>query len=60
VGAVSDLPQRGATGVIVRPSLRALRSFVDRDLLEQSIAERLAKAVIAACFLWLAIWWALW
>jgi hypothetical protein len=56
---VSELPQRGATGVIARPSFRALRSFVERDLLEQSVAERLAKAAIAACFLWLAIWWAL-
>jgi hypothetical protein len=45
--------------VIARPSFRALRSFVERDLLEQSVAERLAKAAIAACFLWLAIWWAL-
>jgi hypothetical protein len=56
---VSVLPQRGATGVIARPSLRPLRRFLDRDLLEQSVAERLAKAVLAACFLWLAIWWAL-
>jgi hypothetical protein len=56
---VSVLPQRGATGVIARPSFRALRSFLDRDLLEQSVAERIVKALIAAGFLWLAIWWAL-
>jgi hypothetical protein len=56
---VSLLPQRGATGVIARPSFRPLRSFFDRDLLEQSVGERLVKAVIAAGFLWLAIWWAL-
>jgi hypothetical protein len=45
--------------VIARPSFRPLRRFLDRDLLEQSVAERLAKAAIAAGFLWLAIWWAL-
>jgi hypothetical protein len=45
--------------VTARPSFRPLQRFLDRDLLEQSVAERLAKAAIAACFLWLAIWWAL-
>jgi hypothetical protein len=45
--------------VIARPSFRPPRSFLDRDLLEQSVGERLVKAVIAASFLWLAIWWAL-
>jgi hypothetical protein len=45
--------------VIAHPGFRPLRRFLDRDLLEQSVAERLAKAVIAAGFLWLAIWWAL-
>ena len=44
--------------MIAHPSFRSLRRFLDRDLLEQSVAERLAKAMIAACFLWLAIWWA--
>ena len=56
---MSVVPQRGATGVIVRPGLRPLRSFFDRRLLEQSVGERLVKAGIAAGFLWLAIWWAL-
>ena len=56
---MSVLPQRGATNVIARPSFRPPRSFLDRDLLEQSVGERLVKAVIAASFLWLAIWWAL-
>ena len=56
---MSVLPQRGATNVIARPGFRPLRSFLDRDLLEQSVGERLVKAVIAAGFLWLAIWWAL-
>ena len=56
---MSLLPRRGATDVITRPSFRPLRSFFDRDLLEQSVGERLVKALIAAGFLWLAIWWAL-
>lgn len=56
---MSVVPQRGATGVIARPGLCPLRSFFDRDLLEQSVGERLVKAAIAAGFLWLAIWWAL-
>jgi hypothetical protein len=43
----------------VGPSLRPLRSFFQHDLLEQSVAERLAWAAIAAGLLWLAIWWAL-
>jgi hypothetical protein len=36
-----------------------LRVAFERDALEQSIAERLAKALIAASLLWVAIWWAL-
>jgi hypothetical protein len=32
---------------------------LDRDLLEQSVAERLARAAIPAFLLWLAIYWAL-
>ena len=42
--------------MIARPRFRPLQRFLDRDLLEQSVAERLAKAMIAACFLCLAIW----
>jgi hypothetical protein len=42
-----------------RPRLRPLRGFLQRGLLEQSVAERLVKAAIAAGLLWLAIWWAL-
>jgi hypothetical protein len=48
-----------ATSVIARPSLRPVRSFLQRGLLEQSVAERLGWAAIAAGLLWLAIWWAL-
>jgi hypothetical protein len=40
-------------------SFPPLPSFLQRGLLEQSVAERLAWAVIAAALLWLAIWWAL-
>jgi hypothetical protein len=36
-----------------------IRLTIERDPIEQSIAERLAKAVIAASLLWVAIWWAL-
>ena len=41
------------------PSFRSVRGILDRDLLEQSVAERLVMAIIAAGCLWLAIWWAL-
>jgi hypothetical protein len=51
--------------VIARPSFRPrlgfrpVRVFLQRGLLEQSVAERLVWAAIASCLLWLAIWWAL-
>jgi len=45
--------------VIARPSLRPVRGFLQRGLLEQSVTERLAWATIVAGLLWLAIWWAL-
>jgi hypothetical protein len=38
---------------------RVRRAVFDRDLLEQSVAERLARAAIPAFLLWLAIYWAL-
>ena len=56
---MSRLPDRAAASVIARPSFRSLRISLHRGLLEQSIAERLAWAAIAAGLLWLAIWWAL-
>ncbi len=56
---MSHLPDRAAASVIARPSFRPLRGFLQRGLLEQSVAERLVKATIATIFLWLAIWWAL-
>jgi hypothetical protein len=39
--------------------LGRVRNLVERDLLEQSVTERLARAVFAAALLWLAIYWAL-
>ena len=41
------------------PVLGRLHNMVDRGLLEQSAAERLARAAVAAVLLWLAIYWAL-
>ena len=35
------------------------RGWLERDLLEQSVTERLARAGFAAFLLWLAIYWAL-
>lgn len=56
---MSCLPDRAAASVIAPPSFRPLRGFLQRGLLEQGVAERLAKAAFAAGLLWLAIWWAL-
>jgi hypothetical protein len=39
-------------------SVGRCRAVLDRDLIEQSIAERLARAAIACALLWLAIYWA--
>jgi hypothetical protein len=45
--------------VPARPVIRRLRGALERDIIEQSAAERLVKALFAAGLLWLAIWWAL-
>jgi hypothetical protein len=42
-----------------RPVIGRLRGVLERDLIAQSAAERLVKALFAAGLLWLAIWWAL-
>jgi len=42
-----------------RVLLGRCRAVFNRDLLEQSVAERLARAAIPAFLLWLAIYWAL-
>jgi hypothetical protein len=37
-----------------------IRNFLERDLLDQSVTERLMRAAVgAAVLLWLAIYWAL-
>jgi hypothetical protein len=38
---------------------RRVRDLWERDLLDQSVTERLARAACAAALLWLAIYWAL-
>jgi hypothetical protein len=45
--------------VIARPLLGRLRAAFERDLIEQSVAERVTKAALAAALVWVAIWWAL-
>jgi hypothetical protein len=42
-----------------RPMLERLRCLFERDLIEQSAIERLARAAFLAGALWLAICWAL-
>jgi hypothetical protein len=39
--------------------LLRFRDGLERDLLEQSAAERLVRAAVVAGLLWIAIWWAL-
>jgi hypothetical protein len=45
--------------MITSLSFRPFRGFFKRGLIEQSVAERLARAALASGVLWLAIWWAL-
>jgi len=56
---MSRVSDRAAAIVIARPGFRPLRGGLQCSLLEQSVAEPLAKVGIATVFLWLAIWWAL-
>ena len=53
------LPPRTPVSVTGRPVIGRLRGVLERDLIAQSAAERLVKALFAASLLWLAIWWAL-
>jgi hypothetical protein len=50
-------------GTTVIPTARRiadrLRVAIERDPIEQGVAERLAKAGFASGLLWVAIWWAL-
>ena len=54
-----SLPPRSPVSVTARPIIGRFRGVLERDLIEQSAAERLVRALFAAGLLWLAIWWAL-
>lgn len=56
---MSGLPLRTTVSVLSRGVLGRVRVVLDRDLLEQGVAERLVRAALVAGLLWLAIWWAL-
>jgi hypothetical protein len=56
---VPRLPLCASVSVIARPLLGRLRAAFERDLIEQSVAERVTKAALAAALVWVAIWWAL-
>ena len=53
------LPRSPSVSPITRPVLGRFRDVIERDLIEQSVAERVAKAALIAGLLWVAIWWAL-
>ena len=53
------LPLSTAVSAPERVLLDRVRDLWERDLLEQSVAERLVRAGCAAALLWLAICWAL-
>jgi hypothetical protein len=55
---VPRLPLSTAVSAPDRVLLGRVRDFW-RDLLEQSVTERLARAACVAALLWLAIYWAL-
>jgi hypothetical protein len=55
---VSHLPLGAAVSAPERLLLVRVRDLLERDLLEQSVTERLARAAFAAVLLWLAIYWA--
>lgn len=56
---MSGLPLRTTVSVLSRGVLGRVRVVLDRDLLEQGVAERLVRAALVAGLLWLAILWAL-
>jgi len=56
---VSGLPFRSPVRRFPRGVLAQFRAALARDLIEQGVAERLARAVLAVGLLWVAIWWAL-
>src|SRR5437764_6530473 len=56
---VPRLPLGTAVSAPERVLLGRVRDLLERDLLEQSVTERLVRAACAAVLLWLAIYWAL-
>ena len=56
---MSGLPLHTTVSVLPRRVLGRVRVGLERDLLEQGVAERLVRAAVVAGLLWLAIWWAL-
>jgi hypothetical protein len=56
---VPSLPLGTAVSARERGLLGRVRDFWGRDLLEQSVTERLARAGFATTLLWLAIYWAM-
>jgi hypothetical protein len=56
---VSGLPLRSPVRKSARGVLGQFRAALARDLIEQSVVERLARAALAVGLLWVAIWWAL-
>ena len=54
-----SLPLGTAVSVPERVVLGRVRDLLERDMLEQSVTERLARAAFATFLLWLAIYWAL-
>ena len=53
------LPLGAAVSAPERVLLGRVRDLWERDLLEQSVAERLVRAGCGSALLWLAICWAL-
>ena len=56
---MSGLPLRSPVRRFARGVLGQFRAAVARDLIEQGVVERLARAALAVGLLWVAIWWAL-
>jgi hypothetical protein len=56
---VPRLPLSTEVSAPERVLLGRVRDLWERDLLEQSVTERLVRAGCAAALLWLAICWAL-
>jgi hypothetical protein len=56
---VSGLPLGSPVRKLAQTVLGQFRVALARDLIEQGVAERLARAALAVGLLWVAIWWAL-